>query len=219
MFNDAAFKTAFFISLLWHCLFFRIPLEGERLSKDRIIPEEISLNLEIETPVLLPKVDVLGKEKKFKPQESPAFNQGAVEPKKEPTEIIQEASPDELIQKQDAIEEIPHSESFKPKLEMPDPAQEECLRYQDMVKQRIEEYRRYPAWARKHGIEGTVAVVFIILANGEAQEIILIRSSGSKILDQEARDTIKRASPFPPIPKGVGVYSIQMDVSLVFTLH
>lgn len=219
MFSDSVLKWALLISLLGHCLFLRIPTGGQRVVKDKIIPEEISLHLEIETPVLLPKIDVLGKEKKFKPEESPLINQAAVEPILEPAKTISEASADKLIQEQEQIEEIPHSELFKPKLEILDPAQEESARYQDMVKQRIEGYRKYPVWARKQGIEGAAAVVFIISAHGEAQEIRLIHSSGSKILDQEARDTIKRASPFAPIPKGTAAHFIQMDVSLFFTLQ
>lgn len=217
MFSDLAVKTAFLISLLGHCLFFRIPLESAHLSKEKKIPEEISLNLEIEIPALLPKIDILGDEKRFKPEESPQINKAA-EPKEKSAETIEEASRDELFQKQE-IEETPYSEPFKPRLKTNQPAQEEMLRYQDMVKQRIEERRIYPAWARKQGMEGMVLVSFIILANGEVKEISLIRSSGSSILDQEAINTIKKSSPFAPIPKGTGAYFIQMDVSLVFTLR
>lgn len=201
MSSDLVVKAAFLVSLLGHCLFFRIPLESAHLSEERRIPEEIFLNVEIEAPALLPKIDLLGDEKKFKPEESPQLNKEAeVEPKEKSAEIIK-------------------SEPFKPRLKVNQPAQEEMLRYQDMVKQRIEQVRRYPAWARKQGIEGIVRVSFIVLATGEAKGISIIGSSGSRILDAEVIDTIKRASPFAPIPKGAGASSIQMDVSLVFTLH
>lgn len=195
MLSDLAFKTAFFISLLGHCLFFGIHSRNPPLSKDKIIPEEITLNLEIEPPALVPKIDVMGDEKKFKDE---------VEPKERSAEIIGETS---------------YSELFKPRLKVNQPAQEEMLRYQDMVKQRIEEARRYPSWARKQRIEGIVLVSFIVLANGQANEIILIRSCGARILDEEAINTIKRAGPFAPISKGIGADFIQMDVSLVFNLH
>lgn len=177
-----------------------IHLKNPPLSKDRIIPDEITLNLEIEPPALVPKIDVLGDEKKLKPEESPQLNKEAeVEPKERSGEII--------------------TEPFKPELKVSQPAQEEMLRYQDMVKQRIEEARRYPAWARKQGMEGIVLVSFIVLANGEANEIRLIRSCGAKILNEEALNTIKRAAPFTPIPEGTGADFIQMDVFLVFKLH
>lgn len=197
MLSDLAVKTAFLISLLGHCLFLGIHLKKPRLSQDKIIPEEIILNLEIEAPALVPKIDVLGDEKKLKPEESPQLNNEAeVEPKEKSAEIIKEASP-----------------------KVNQPAQEEMLRYQDMVKQRIEQARRYPARARKQGMEGMVLVSFIVLANGEADEIILIRSCGARILDEEAINTIKRAGPFAPIPRGTGADFVQMDVSLVFNLH
>lgn len=195
-----------------------IPLESAHLSKDKVIPEEITLNLEIEAAALIPKIDVLGDEQKFKPQESPQLNKPTVEPKEKSAEIIKDASRDELFLKQE-IKETSYSEPFKPRLKVDQPAQEEMLRYQDMVKQRIEERRIYPAWARKQGLEGTVLVSFIILANGEVKEIILIRSSSSSVLDQEAVNTIKKASPFMPPPKGIGADFIQMDVSLVFKLR
>lgn len=216
MFSDLAVKTAFLISLLGHCLFFRIPLETAHLSKEKRIPEEISLNLEIEVPALLPKIDLLGDEKRFKLEESSQVNK-VEEPKEKSAETIEEAFRDELFPEQE-IKETSYSEPFKPGPKVNQPAEEEMLRYQDMVKQRIEERRIYPAWARKQRIEGMVLVSFIILANGQAQEINIIRSSGSSILDQEASNTIKMASPFAPIPEGTGAYFIQMDVSLVFTL-
>lgn len=209
-------KSAFLISLAGHCLFFRIPLESPSLSQNKRIPEEISLNLEIEVPALLPKIDALGDEKRFKPEESPRVNK-AVEPKEKSTETIKEAFRDELFPEQE-IKETSYSKPYRPRLTINHPDQEEMLRYQDMVKQRIEERRIYPAWARKQGIEGMVSVSFIVSASGQAKEISIIHSSGSRILDQEALDTIKRASPFASIPKRIDADFIQMDVSLVFTL-
>lgn len=96
--------------------------------------------------------------------------------------------------------------------------EEAMLRYQDMVKQRIESSRRYPAWAKRQGIEGVVHINFIVLSNGLSHNIKVARSSGFKILDKEAAENVKRANPFPPIPEEIIVSSIQMDVSIVYTL-
>ncbi len=96
--------------------------------------------------------------------------------------------------------------------------EEAMLRYRDMVKQRIEEVRRYPSWAKKHRVEGDVCIKFAILSNGLSQDVEIIHSSGSKILDEEAVDTIKRASPFPPIPEEIDSSLVRMEVSIVFTL-
>ncbi|MBI5183435.1 MAG: energy transducer TonB, partial [Nitrospinae bacterium] len=94
---------------------------------------------------------------------------------------------------------------------------EVMLRYQDMVKQRIEDVRRYPLVAKRQGIEGVVYLNFIILSDGLTQDVKIIHSSDSKILDDEAVATIKRANPFPPIPKEISTSQVEMEISIVFT--
>lgn len=93
------------------------------------------------------------------------------------------------------------------------------LRYQDMIKQRIEEARRYPLWAKKQGIEGIVHINFTVLSTGLSRDIKLVRSSGSSILDKEAVTTIIRAEAFPPIPKEINSSSVRIEVAIVFALN
>jgi len=104
-------------------------------------------------------------------------------------------------------------------VEVINPQKEAMLRYQDMVKQKIESCRRYPPWAKKQGIEGTVHLKFTILSTGAARDIKIIKSSSFNILNEEAISTIKRAQPFPPIPEEIKVSSLPMEVSIVFTLQ
>jgi len=188
MLKDRVIGTTFIISLIGHGLFLGMPtfnLNTPKLER----PKELTLQIEIEKPPRLPKVERMGEEKKFKlVNQSPSL----------PVTQIKTGKP--------ANRQTGELTS------------EAMLRYQDMVKQRIEGGRRYPEWAKEQGIEGVAYLRFIVLANGNGREIKLIHSSGSKILDQEAIDTIKRASPFPPFPKEIANSSIQMEVSLVFTL-
>jgi len=93
------------------------------------------------------------------------------------------------------------------------------LNYQKAVKEKIEDYRRYPYWARKQGFEGIVHLKFIILSTGVVKDIKIIKSSGFNILDKEAISTIKRASPFPPIPSELNTFSLPMEISIVFKLQ
>jgi len=93
------------------------------------------------------------------------------------------------------------------------------LRYQDMVKQRIEAARRYPLWARKHGVEGITRISFVVSPQGEAGEITITGSSGSKMLDEESAATVKRASPFPSVPAELNSRHVGMEVSIVFSLR
>lgn len=87
-----------------------------------------------------------------------------------------------------------------------------------MVKQRIEEVRRYPPWAKRQGIEGTVYISFVVLSNGASRDIKIICSSDSKILDKEAVATIERASPFPPIPEELNRSFVSMEVAIIFKM-
>jgi len=92
------------------------------------------------------------------------------------------------------------------------------FRYQDMVKQRIEQARRYPLWAKKQGFEGVVSLKFAILSNGTAKNIKTLSSSGYETLDQAAVQAIKRVGRFPPIPDRMNTTQIQMEVAIVFKL-
>jgi len=100
-----------------------------------------------------------------------------------------------------------------------DEAQQAMLRYQDAVKQRIESCRRYPAWAQKQKIEGAVDLQFTIVANGSSQNIAVVQGSGSSLLDQEALDTIKRASPFRPLPREINQEVVNIRVAIVFSMR
>ncbi len=155
------------------------------------------LLVQIENPSSLPRIEKIGKEKRLK-------------------EVISDFPRPELERQVEevALEEV-SLQPVKEKIEVLNPA---MLCYQDMVKQRIEEVKKYPEWAKEQGIEGTVYLRFVILSDGHCPEIRLLCSSGRKILDEEAIATIKRASPFPPLPKEINNPFIQMEVSLVFTL-
>jgi len=96
--------------------------------------------------------------------------------------------------------------------------EELMLNYQKAVKEKIENCKRYPKWARKQGFEGTVHLKFTILSTGAVKDIKIIKSSGFNILDKEAISTVKRASPFPPIPKKINCSTLTIEVSLVFQL-
>lgn len=207
MFRDKIMRIAFLLSLTGHLLFL-----GKSFNLDSNLPiEENRKDLEIvyiriEKPPLLPKIDVLGEEKKLKPED----RQQTTEDRKE-----QEHLPEEIV----AVEPIKEAEPPKEKIEVIDFAQEAMLRYQDMVKQRIEEVRKYPAFAKRQGIEGIVHLNFRVLSNGLSKDIRIIFTSGSGVLDKEAVATIQRANPFPSIPPKINQDSVAMEVAIVFALN
>ena len=135
--NDSIIKAAFIISLTGHYVFLGLP--GFNFPSSRVEKcDEIMVRIEVEKLPLLPKVDILGQEKKIKEVLEEAQKREP-EPKPRSEEIVAEKVPEEPVEE---------------KVEVIDPAYEAMFRYQDMVKQRIEEARRYPAWAKKQGIEG-----------------------------------------------------------------
>ncbi len=97
-------------------------------------------------------------------------------------------------------------------------AEQAMLRYQDMIKQRIEKFRKYPLRARRNQTQGIVGLKFYVFANGSTGSVKIVQSSGSELLDTEALNTIKRASPFLPIPLGIHQDKITIHVSIIFSL-
>jgi len=94
---------------------------------------------------------------------------------------------------------------------------DELSRFLQNVRNRLEQAKRYPWLARVQGQEGTVRVQFMIDSTGEVQEIRLLESSRSKILDQEALETVKRVGRFSGLPVSWNE-KVRIDVPLVFQL-
>ncbi|MEW6525222.1 MAG: energy transducer TonB [Spirochaetota bacterium] len=92
------------------------------------------------------------------------------------------------------------------------------MRYTDMIRQRIQEALVYPATARKDGIEGKTYIKFTIDKNGNLLSAMMIRSSGSALLDDAALKAIHSASPFPPIPDTIGKERMTFVQGLTFAL-
>lgn len=205
MLNDKVTRMAFLISLAGHCLFLGSSGFNLRLLQHEKQPEGLMVELEIQRAALMPEIDIMGQEKKFKEVEQ---NQEQPKPELKPPPLSEQITVQEITQKH--IEE---------KIDVINPDENAMLRYQDMVKQRIEQARRYPLWAKKQGIEGITQLYFIVLPNGAGYDVKIIRSSGSSVLDEEAVATVKRASPFPSVPKEISSFSVGMEVAIVFSFR
>jgi protein TonB len=75
--------------------------------------------------------------------------------------------------------------------------------YFTKIKQLIESQWQYPEMALRYGLQGRLSLEFTIGANGQLEQLRLLRSSGSQLLDNEALRAIKAAAPFPPIPRWI----------------
>lgn len=72
--------------------------------------------------------------------------------------------------------------------------------YAQHIRRRIDAHKRYPARARRLGLEGMATVVVAVDARGHlARPPRIVRSSGVAALDDEALRMARAAAPFPPM--------------------
>jgi protein TonB len=76
--------------------------------------------------------------------------------------------------------------------------------YLTSLKQAIESEWIYPSRALRYGLQGKLRLEFTILRNGRLEEVHLIRSSGSHVLDEEAVRAVRAAAPYRPLPAWMG---------------
>jgi periplasmic protein TonB len=69
------------------------------------------------------------------------------------------------------------------------------------IMQRLERFKRYPYAARAAHQEGIVLVRFTLARDGSVLSSDIVKSSGSELLDNEARELPERAGPLPA-PRG-----------------
>ncbi len=88
--------------------------------------------------------------------------------------------------------------------------------YFTKIKQLIESQWEYPELALRYGLQGRLALEFTIGGNGRLDQLRLIRSSGSQLLDEEALRAIKAAAPFPPIPSWIKPNPLSISASMEY---
>jgi protein TonB len=91
--------------------------------------------------------------------------------------------------------------------------------YQAQVLAHLQRYKSYPAAAKSAGIRGVATVRFALSASGSVSSASLVRGSGASVLDQAAVAMVRRASPFPPIPSGLGRSRMDFSAPIRFDLR
>lgn len=90
------------------------------------------------------------------------------------------------------------------------------ISYFASIKRKIELVWQYPYEAAVAGIQGELTVDFVIARSGAVTSIAMVRGSGSKILDDEAIRSIRKAAPFDPIPAQYEIPSLQIRGRFVY---
>jgi periplasmic protein TonB len=83
----------------------------------------------------------------------------------------------------------------------------------------INRYKRYPAEARIHKVEGVVNVEFTLDRSGQILDSRVAQSSGSAILDAEAVALLKRAAPLPTPPKDLSPEAAHLALPIQFRMN
>ena len=90
------------------------------------------------------------------------------------------------------------------------------ISYFASIKRKIELVWQYPYEAAVAGIQGELTLDFVIARSGAVNSVELVRSSGSKILDDEAIRSVRKAAPFDPIPAEYKIPSLQIRGRFVY---
>ena len=93
------------------------------------------------------------------------------------------------------------------------------LTYGQSISKEIKRYQKYPPVAQRRGWEGTAEVLLQIAANGKVTSITLGKSSGRSVLDEEALNMVRKASPLPQAPQDLRGRELTVTVPIVFKLQ
>jgi protein TonB len=92
-------------------------------------------------------------------------------------------------------------------------------RYLAELQQAIARHRFYPREARRRGLEGEVAISFVIQADGRITDVRVARSSGSGSLDNAGLRTLEDLGRFQPIPEELGRSRWMLRVPITYALR
>jgi protein TonB len=90
------------------------------------------------------------------------------------------------------------------------------LTYMLGLKRRIEFVWHYPPAAIAAGIQGELLLSFTIQQDGKLADVSLVRSSGYRILDEEAIQAVRSASPYAPLPEAWHQERITITGSFIY---
>uniref|UniRef100_A0A7C4JSZ0 Energy transducer TonB n=1 Tax=Thermodesulfobacterium geofontis TaxID=1295609 RepID=A0A7C4JSZ0_9BACT len=84
-----------------------------------------------------------------------------------------------------------------------------------LISQIIQNNITYPYIARKMGWEGKVLISFVLTKEGKISFLNIEKSSGYKVLDENAIDTIKKVSKYFPLPP----LDVKIKIPISYKLH
>lgn len=84
------------------------------------------------------------------------------------------------------------------------------------VSNRIGQFFYYPERAGRNHVSGWVMVRMVIRHNGRLNRVEVLKSSGSRLLDNAATDMVRKAQPLPVIPERMHADKIDTQMPIAF---
>lgn len=121
----------------------------------------------------------------------------------------------------DAVHAVPpvHAPTAPEKTQGPATPQPPPMDYLSRLEAHLNAYKNYPYEARIHRQHGIVELRFSLDRSGHVLSYEVVGSSGSEALDNEAREMMRRADPFPPMPVDYRGQTLDLSVPVIFALH
>ena len=120
-------------------------------------------------------------------------------------------------------EEVPPSPaetiSKIPNIMPQEPVTQYLESYSSLLANAIAKYKQYPKIAQMRGWQGTVVVDLEIDIKGAVISVKIKKSSTYEVLDNEALEMIKKASPFPAPPESLRGKNFNVLVPISFKLE
>jgi protein TonB len=86
------------------------------------------------------------------------------------------------------------------------------------VREKIERKKHYPKHSLSEEAEGTVMVSFLLDSSGSLLSSEIAASSGHASLDDDALETVWRASPYPPFPRELRRERLYLKIPITYEL-
>jgi protein TonB len=93
------------------------------------------------------------------------------------------------------------------------------ISYNRWLKVKVESVLHYPELAAISGYQGTLYILFDIMKDGSLGRLEVLKSSGYKILDDEALRSIRDAAPFQPLPDEWNMKQYSIRAAVLFYLN
>ena len=100
----------------------------------------------------------------------------------------------------------------------PDPGGAAAATYWGQIVSRVEAALRYPRRALRSGVTGSALVAVRINRAGQLLHCEIARTSGSQLLDRDARATVERASPFGQAPPSLSERDLEFEIPVSYDI-